>query len=107
VGRPQLDIAIGAWAPQEGILDALAILEETATRIVVQTSPLRRTSRFVKGRRSSILSGCTPPVSGSFSNSGAHNRIIQFYGKSQGALPARAIFLWCFPFFCAAEKPEK
>jgi hypothetical protein len=30
-----------------------------------------------------------------------------FYGKGQGGNFAREIFLWWFPFFCAAEKPEK
>jgi hypothetical protein len=29
-----------------------------------------------------------------------------FYAR-QGATPADAIFLWRFPFFSAAEKPEK
>jgi hypothetical protein len=33
--------------------------------------------------------------------------ISQFYGTSQGVEREGAIFLWSFPFFCAAEKPEK
>ncbi|HEX4072836.1 MAG TPA: hypothetical protein VHX68_16775 [Planctomycetaceae bacterium] len=31
----------------------------------------------------------------------------QLFGKSQGGVAAAGIFLWWFPFFCAAEKTEK
>jgi hypothetical protein len=31
----------------------------------------------------------------------------QLSGNGQGGWPAGVIFLWWFPFFCAAEKPEK
>jgi hypothetical protein len=30
-----------------------------------------------------------------------------FYDKGQGGRAVPAIYLWWFPFFCAAEKPEK
>jgi len=44
-----------------------------------------------------------PPVVGRSARHSDH----PFYGKSQGAGFGRAIFLWWFSFFCAAEKPEK
>ena len=69
--------------------EAGAVAERDAIPIRRQSTPtLRRRGR---------LSSCARDV----------HSDSPFYGKSQGPLPGRAIFLWCFPFFCAAEKPEK
>jgi hypothetical protein len=38
---------------------------------------------------------------------GAAQRQHPFYGKGQEGRAGLAIYLWWFPLFCAAEKPEK
>ena len=40
-------------------------------------------------------------------DSGEQHSQFQLFGNGQGGSASRLIFLWCWPFFYAAEKPEK
>ena len=53
------------------------------------------------------LAACPTPSTRAGWRAGLRLSHYQLFGKSQGGVAAAGIFLWWFPFFCAAEKTEK